>query len=1415
MSETTTMPRPARWYRLGGALLALLLSGPAALAQLSGAYTINSALPTGGTNYASFGAAATALTTSGVSGPVTFAVSSGPYTEQLRLPAITGSSATNRITFNGNGRTIQFTPTVAAAPAVMTLDGADYITLNNLNVTALAGSTASWGVQLVNNADNNVVSNCTVTCGVAFNCAGIVSGASTTSITAAGATANQNVTITGNTVQGGYYGIVAMGNTAAAPTPGVVISNNTVSDFYQYGLYAGYLDAPQLTGNEATRPTATSVTTYYGIYLTTGISGAAVERNRLHGAFAPGTGGTSYGIYVGTGTAATATSPNYVINNLVYDISGSGGVYGLYNNSSAYTRYYHNTVDITDPASTSVNSAYGFYQLLGPNVEFLNNIVRVNRGGGMPQFAVFLSNGTTGSTICNYNDLSGQGANFVTGAYALASFPTFAAWRTANGSAFDQNSTNAEPGFVSAATGNLRPTASPLDGKATPLARVPQDFAGTARAAAPDLGAYEFTPPAFDVAVLSIDAPTSPVVAGARPVVATVLNNGSTTLTSVRLQYVLNGGTPVAQTFTLSGLAAGTSQSLTFTTSATLLAGSDTLTVTASLPNGQPDANATNNTRTTVLYTALRGTYTINQQQPTGGTNFASFGAAAAALNGGGVSGPVRLNVLNGPYTGPFILGVIPGVSATDTVVVDGGAGKQTLTYVGTVVQSAAISLLDTDYVTLQNLTIDVAGAPGATITYGTGVQLQGPAENNRILACVIRGSLSTTSAGCMGISLVPGGPSSSSSLVPSGNATNLRVEGNLISGGYSGLAIIGYATASRATGIRVIGNEVRDFYQRGIDLETTAGARVTGNNVHRLNRSVTTTFYGIYAFNNLSSAVESNRIHDTFTGAPTGGAGSSAYGIYYTANSGTLGTENDVVNNVVYNFTGTGIDYGLYNSGTGYTRYYHNTVAFDNAAYTGTSVCYGFYQTGVANLIDFRNNLLSVTRGGTGSKYALYFGAATSTITSDYNDLSVSGTNAYTGYYNANQATLANWRAVNSAAYDQNSVALAPQFANTATGDLLPLNAALDGTGTGALLARVPRDIVGVLRPALPDPGAYELTVVTNDVAVLSINAPATPAVLGTNPVTVTIRNDGTAPLTSVTLSYAVNNSATPATNSQTFTGLNLAYRATQQLAFTAPIVLTQAGTYTLTVTGSLPNGQPDGNAANNTQTITFDQPTPAYDEPCGALALTGQITASNANCTTSGGGDILNSLPTCSGAQLPKDAWFTWTPSVSNPTLYFSGNAAGLVRVFTAATCSTGFVQVACRASAGANTSLGTVALTGLTAGQRYYLAVSGYASADPTGPFTIGLTPLGTRPQTNAAALTVFPNPTATGAFTLRLSGLEARTGRLQLLNALGQVVRAQPLTAAPEQQVSTRGLAPGLYTLLVQAGAETLTRKVVVE
>ena len=69
---------------------ALLLGG------LSGTYVIGDQ---GGTAYSTFTQAASALQSQGVSGPVTFNVLSGTYNEYFTLNSISGTSATNTVTF--------------------------------------------------------------------------------------------------------------------------------------------------------------------------------------------------------------------------------------------------------------------------------------------------------------------------------------------------------------------------------------------------------------------------------------------------------------------------------------------------------------------------------------------------------------------------------------------------------------------------------------------------------------------------------------------------------------------------------------------------------------------------------------------------------------------------------------------------------------------------------------------------------------------------------------------------------------------------------------------------------------------------------------------------------------------------------------------------------------------------------------------------------------------------------------------------------------------------------------------------------------------------------------------------------------------------------------------------------------------
>ncbi|WP_046247505.1 T9SS type A sorting domain-containing protein, partial [Hymenobacter terrenus] len=224
-----------------------------------------------------------------------------------------------------------------------------------------------------------------------------------------------------------------------------------------------------------------------------------------------------------------------------------------------------------------------------------------------------------------------------------------------------------------------------------------------------------------------------------------------------------------------------------------------------------------------------------------------------------------------------------------------------------------------------------------------------------------------------------------------------------------------------------------------------------------------------------------------------------------------------------------------------------------------------------------------------------------------------------------------------------------------------------------------------------------------------------------------------------------------------------------------------------------------------------------PSNDEPCGALALgTAPLSSTNLGATTSLQNGIVN--PDCSPSQLPKDVWFALTPTAPTATLSLSGSAAGTLRLFTAPDCAAGpFLPVFCQASGAPNTALGTVTIPGLTPGQRYYLAISGFASNDAPGPFTIAGTGLLTATAAPAPdqALELFPNPSSTGLLTLRRQ-LAATPAQATLLNALGQVVRTLSLPAgALELLLSTRGLAPGLYTLRLTDRGQTLTRKVVLE
>ena len=546
-----------------------------AASPLNGSYTLNNAAPTAGTNFTSFGDAAARLNLDGLGGPVTLTVSGGPYTEQFQLGQLPGSSATNTLTVNGGGSTIRFASASYSQRAVVQLNGTDYTTISNLTIDATGGpaapaATYGYGVLLTNGADNDRIVNNVVTTNTTAATdyfSGIVASGVTYSPVTSGNSAN-NLTVEGNTVTGGLYGITLYGASAAALNTGNIVRNNTIRDTHGYGIYTAYQEGAQLTGNDIARPLRTTTTTFYGLYLSGSSRGLLVNKNRVHDPFTamPTNTSTFYGIYVLTSTGATATATNDLVNNIFYNLNGNGAQYLIYNSGSANCRIYHNTLSSDDRTTTTTLNTYGIYNS-GTPFDVKNNNITITRAGTGTKYGVYyLQNATTS----NNNNIYVPGGNV--GFFSTA-FATLANWQTALGNSFDQNSRSADPQYVAAGTGNLAPANVVLNNTGTPLASVSDDITGAVRGAVPDPGAYEFAPAGLDVLPVALVSPAANVACyGTAEAVSVQFTNGGAAPLNLATSPVIltvtvtpNGGP--AQTFTTTlntgTLASGAAQTVT------------------------------------------------------------------------------------------------------------------------------------------------------------------------------------------------------------------------------------------------------------------------------------------------------------------------------------------------------------------------------------------------------------------------------------------------------------------------------------------------------------------------------------------------------------------------------------------------------------------------------------------------------------------------------------------------------------------------------------------------------------------------------------------------------------------------------------------------------------------------------------
>ncbi len=595
--------------RLAAAAL-VLLSLPV-FSQLSGTYTIDPS-GTGTTNYASFTAAVSALTTSGVSGPVTFNVAAGTYSEQISIGAITGSSATNRVTFQkaptATGAAILTFAATSTANYTVRLTAASNLTFKDLTLanTAVSGQTvgaiveyggSNSNIQFINNTFNGNAGTSTSSnygalrygstpstgyaTGVWKFINNTFNGTSYSINVYGSSTVNADSLIaTNNTINGTYYHIyafyaksVVINNNTISTAPGlngyvyvyypatsVVMNNNTMSGM-AYGLYSAVTttNTGSLTYsvNNNVIDMNPAGASQYGIY----ISGSSTAANKIAKVTITNNKlaliGTSfqYGIYTSYVNSTTA-DPSVISNNMISCITSSptAGVYALYPFHVANVDVDHNTVHVMGGSATTarglyINRSTSTTAFAVSGLNIRNNIVS-NMGLGYAVEIASTANTAAMIGAMSNNAYQGNAVNPFRAGTVATNYTTLADWQTAT----TKDAGSAFGAIVFYSNSDLHVQNALANNIGTPLASITTDIDGQTRSATtPDAGADEYSP----LSCISATVITVPAIAGST---ATVSWTTANTPVSYKVRYRTQGVgswmtmTQVAATINLTGL---------------------------------------------------------------------------------------------------------------------------------------------------------------------------------------------------------------------------------------------------------------------------------------------------------------------------------------------------------------------------------------------------------------------------------------------------------------------------------------------------------------------------------------------------------------------------------------------------------------------------------------------------------------------------------------------------------------------------------------------------------------------------------------------------------------------------------------------------------------------------------------------
>jgi len=420
-------------------------------------------------------------------GPITGA---GPNSRVRIKPA-----DNKNVTIEGNGRNVLSIWNTS----YLTFDGVDLTGPTTLTIHSLSIGQYSYTIcsAFMNNSDHNIVQNIIF---ISDDYMGNGFGPSFWTLTGYTETADSNL-IQNNFIKKAGAAIYVSSNNASLRAEGNIIKSNLIGSetdsLIAWGIQVEHCQNTIIENNIVQN---LKVTTSVGEILIPGInsysgSGDVIRNNVVHSLRANG-GYTCVGILLSGGSG----SNNYIYNNMVYDIQSTSTqsnsrVAGIQIWNQANPKIYYNTVYLSGTGSNySGSAAFYIYGGFSPssNVDAKNNIF-VNTRDETPYVASAIYDYSASNLTSDYNDLfyDENNPNNCLVRIGSTKYNTLADWQ-ATGK--DLNSLNDIVNFVSPTDLHIDININTsLDGHATPIVGIDEDFDGDSRSATtPDIGADEF-----------------------------------------------------------------------------------------------------------------------------------------------------------------------------------------------------------------------------------------------------------------------------------------------------------------------------------------------------------------------------------------------------------------------------------------------------------------------------------------------------------------------------------------------------------------------------------------------------------------------------------------------------------------------------------------------------------------------------------------------------------------------------------------------------------------------------------------------------------------------------------------------------------------------------------------------------------